>query len=143
LKGISAKKPKRIYLSSSFLANRFRVNKDSVTLAYSLTLGVKVPDYEVEKKFWPNRHYEGQYLFRDSVVLEMKPPQSDGDTWQVLYDWQSDNVGQSSTEISIKALRGSGGKLEVVIPFFTGDRTPPRSPGIVGQLRFVISEWNV
>lgn len=143
LKGISAKKPKRLYLSTSFLANRFRVNKDSVTLAYSLTLGVRVPDYEVEKRFWPNRHFEGQYLFRDSVVLEMKPPQSDDDPWQVFYDWQSDNVGQSSTEVSIKALRGSGGKLEIVIPFFTGDRTPPRSPGITGQLRFVISEWNV
>jgi hypothetical protein len=136
-----AKKPsRRLYLSTVFLANRFRVNQNRPTLAYSVTLGVKVPDYEVDQKFWPNRHYEGQYLFRDSVVLEMTPPQADGDDWKVAYDWQSDNVGQSSTPVSARALRGQ--KVEVSIPFSTGDATPPRSPGITGTLRFVISAWN-
>jgi hypothetical protein len=131
---------RRVYLSTVFLANRFRVNQNRPTLAYSLMLGVKVPDYEVDKKFWPNRHYEGQYLFRDSVVLELTPPQTEDADWQVSYDWQSDNVGQSSTPIPIKALRG--GKVEVSVPFFTGDATPPRSPGITGTLRFIISEWS-
>jgi hypothetical protein len=123
-----------------FLANRFRINQNRATLAYSLMLGVRVPDYEVEKKFWPNRHYEGQYLFRDSVVLEMTPPQADDGDWAVKYDWQSDNVGQSSTPVSTQALRG--GKVEVSIPFSTSDATPPRSPGITGTLRFVLAEWN-
>lgn len=130
----------RIYLSTVFLANRFRVNQNRPTLAYSLTLGVRVPDYEVDKRFWPNKHYEGQYLFRDSVVVEMTPPQTEGEDWKVAYDWQSDNVGQSTTPISPKALRG--GKVEVSIPFRTGDATPPRSPGITGTLKFVISAWN-
>lgn len=135
-----AKTARRIYLSTVFLANRFRVNQNRPTLAYSLMLGVKVPDYEVEKKFWPNRHYEGQYLFRDSVVLEMAPPQTEDGDWQITYDWQSDNVGQSSTPIPTKNLRG--GSVEVSVPFQTGDATAPRSPGITGTLRFVISEWN-
>ncbi len=136
-----AKKTARsVYLSTVFLANRFRVNQSRPTLAYNLTLGVRVPDYEVDRKFWPNRHYEGQYLFRDSVVLELTPPQSDDGDWEVTYDWQSDNVGQSSTPISTKALRG--GKAEVAVPFSTGDATPPRSPGITGRLRFIISEWS-
>lgn len=130
---------RKIYLSTVFLANRFRVTQKG-TLAYSLTFGVRVPDYEVEKRFWPNRHYEGQYLFRDSVVLEMKPPGSNDGAWEVTYDWQSDNVGQSSTSVPTKQLRG--GKVEVTIPFSTSDATPPRSPGITGKLRFVISEWN-
>ncbi len=129
-----------LYLSTVFLANRFRVNKDRASLAYSLTLGVRVPDYEVNRKFWPDRHYEGQYLFRDSVVLEMTPPQSDDGDWTVLYDWQSDNVGQSTSPVPTKTLRG--GKVEVAIPFATSDATPPRSPGIAGRLRFVLSEWN-
>jgi hypothetical protein len=134
------KTARKIYLSTVFLANRFRINQNRATLAYSLMLGVRVPDYEVEKKFWPNRHYEGQYLFRDSVVLEMTPPQADDGDWAVKYDWQSDNVGQSSTPVSTKALRG--GKVEVSIPFSTSDATPPRSPGITGTLRFVLAEWN-
>jgi hypothetical protein len=131
---------RKVYLSSVFLANRFRVNQNRPTLAYSLMLGVRCPDYEVDKKFWPNHHYEGQYLFRDSVVLELTPPQAADGDWAVSYDWQSDNVGQSSTPIPTKDLKG--GAIEVTVPFATGDASAPRSPGITGKLRFIIAEWN-
>ncbi len=140
LRDPAKKTARRVYLSTVFLANRFRVNQNRPTLAYSLMLGVRVPDYEVEKKFWPNRHYEGQYLFRDSVVIELTPPQTEDGDWKVSYDWQSDNVGQSSTPIPTKNLRG--GSVEVTVPFVTGDATAPRSPGITGTLRFIISEWS-
>lgn len=140
LKGATSKSPEKIYLSSIFLANRYRVNMNVSTLAYSLTLAVRVPDYEVKKKFWPDRHYEGEYLFRDSLVIEMKPPADDDGDWQVAYDWQKDNVGQAMTQISPKGLKGD--KVQISIPFATGDATPPRSPGIFGKLRFVISPWN-
>jgi len=130
---------RHIYFSTAFLAKRFRVNKKRNTLAYSLTLGVRVPDYEVERRFWPDRHYEGQYLFRDSLVLEMRPPADDDGDWQIDYDWESDKVGGATTPVPVKQLRG--GKVEVTIPFSTGDATA--QPGIKGQLRFVISEWNV
>jgi hypothetical protein len=137
-----AKRPelRRIYLSTVFLANRARVDPTRVTLAYAMTLGVRVPDYEVEKKFWPDRHYEGQYLYRDSVAIELTPPEKDGGDWNVHYDWQSDDVGQTSTPVPAKALRG--GKVEVNIPFATHDLKAPKSPGISGKLRFVISLWN-
>jgi hypothetical protein len=32
--------------------------------------------------------------------------------------------------------------VEIDIPFSTVDETPPRSPGVSGKLRFVISLWN-
>jgi hypothetical protein len=140
LKKPANKDARTIYLSTIFLANRYRVNPKRATLAYSLTLGVRAPDYEVNKRFWPDRHYEGEYLFRDSVVIEMKPPADEDGDWEVQYDWQSDNVGQASTPVSTKALKG--GRVEVSIPFNTGDATPPRSPGVTGKLRFVISQWN-
>lgn len=125
-----------LYLSTIFLSLRQRVDPTRPSLAYSLTLGVRVPDYEVDRKFWPNQHYEGGYLFRDSVVVEMIPPsESDGD-WQVTYDWQSDNLGQAATPLDPKALRS--GKVELTIPF-DSDTTP----GIRGKLRFVASGWNV
>jgi hypothetical protein len=99
-----------------------------------------VPDYEQNKKFWPDRHYEGEYLFRDSIVIEMKPPIQPGGDWKVSYNWQKGNVGQSEKPVSAKELKE--GKVQITIPFATGDETPPRSPGIAGQLRFVISLWN-
>jgi hypothetical protein len=129
------KKCLSLSLSTIFLANRARVNKDRPSLAYSVTLGVRVPDYEIERKLWLNEHYEGGYLFRDSVVIELVPPQTDGGNWEIRYDWQSDKLGQATTPVAAKALKS--GKVEVPIAF-SSDTTP----GIRGVLRFVVSEWN-
>ena len=46
-----------------FLMNRARVNLKNPGLAYAMTLGVKVPDYLVERRFWADQHYEGGHLF--------------------------------------------------------------------------------
>ncbi|HEU4653645.1 MAG TPA: hypothetical protein VFS47_06640 [Steroidobacteraceae bacterium] len=140
LRQATAKKPEQIYLSTIFLAARYKVTSTPGTLAYSLTIGVKVPDYEVNKKFWPDRHYEGDYLYRDSVIVELLPPAEEDGDWQVKYNWQSKDPGQAEKRVNPKELRN--GKVEIAIPFGTADQTPPRSPGITGQLRFVASAWN-
>ena len=132
----SGTKAKRsIYLSTVFLAKRARVNPKRHSLAYSMTLGVRVPDYEIERKFWPDGHYEGGYLFRDSVIMEMVPPQEDGADWEVTFDWQNDNRGPASQPLAPKKLKGD--KVQLTIPF-ASDTTP----GISGQLRCVVSVWN-
>jgi hypothetical protein len=140
LKNATAATPERIYLSTVFLANRYKVNPKSKTLSYSMMFAMRVPDYEVNKQFWPDRHYEGGYLYRDSVVIELKPPAKAGGEWQVFYSWQSRDVGQGTIPISVEKLKQ--GKAEIDIPFATRDETPPRSPGVTGKLRFVISLWN-
>ena len=78
LKKATIAAPEKIYLSTVFLANRYKVNPKQRTLSYSMTIAVRVPDYEVEKKFWPDRHYEGGYLYRDTVVIELKVPTKTG-----------------------------------------------------------------
>ena len=138
-----ASKPdaRRVYLSTAFLANRARINPQRRSLAYGISLGVRVPDYEVEKRFWPDRHFEGQYLFRDALAIEMTPPTGSSRNWKLKYDWESDNVGQAERDIDWESV--GDGRIEAVIPFANSDTTPPRSPGIAGQLRFLISKWNV
>lgn len=131
-----AKKDRRsLYLSSIFLANRARVNPHRPSLAYSMTFGVRVPDYEVERKFWPDGHYEGGYLFRDSVIVEMVPPRDKGADWQVTFDWQNDNRGPASQPLAPKKLKA--GRVQLTVPFDS-----ETTPGISGQLRFVVSQWN-
>jgi hypothetical protein len=132
----SNKSARRIYLSTVFLANSARVNLNRPSLAYGLTLGVRVPDYEVEHKFWRDGHYEGSYLFRDSMVVEMVPPQEEGGDWKVTFDWQSQNVTCASQSLKYKTLKN--GKLEMVVPFDS-----KCEPGIAGKVRFVVSAWNV
>ena len=140
LKKATAAAPEKVYLSTVFLANRYKANPKFQTLSYSMLIGVRVPDYEVNKQFWPDRHYEGGYLYRDTVVIELKPPTKKGGGWQVSYNWQSRDVAQGNKPVSVEQLRNR--KAEIDIPFATKDETPPRSPGVNGKLRFVISPWN-
>ncbi|MBS0467736.1 MAG: hypothetical protein JSS31_13735 [Proteobacteria bacterium] len=129
------KDARSIYLSTVFLANRARVNPVRPSLAYGMTLGVRVPDYEVERKFWPDGHYEGGYLFRDTVVVEMVPPQTAGEDWTASFGWQSDSVGRATESLAYKTLKT--GKRVMTIPF--GNNS---APGISGRVRFVVSAWN-
>jgi hypothetical protein len=139
------KKNSAQYLSSVFLANRAKVNPKRRSLAYSLTLGIRAPDYEIERRLWINEHYEGSYLFRDAIILEMIPPRNAKETWKVKYSWQGTGMVEAETILDVKPL-GSG-RVEVAIPFdsHTVDalgNSKPAFPGIKGQLRFVVSAWN-
>ena len=127
--------PVGLYFSTIFLAKRARVNTKRPSLAYSMTLGVRVPDYEVERKLWVNEHFEGAYLLRDSVTIEIVPPKEEDGDWRVTYDWQSDKLGAATTPLDAKALKN--GKVELVIPF-----NSETTPGIKGRLRFIVSRWN-
>jgi len=124
-----------LYVSTVFLANRARVNKNRRSLAYSMSLGVRVPDYEIDRKLWVNEHYEGGYLFRNSIVLEMVPPAVKGEKWKVSYAWQ--NQGTSAVDTAIDAENINDEKVEIRIPFECST-----VPGISGKLRFVVSAWN-
>jgi hypothetical protein len=44
------------YLSTVFLANRARVNKRRKSLAYQVTLGIRAPDWEVDRALWFDKH---------------------------------------------------------------------------------------
>ena len=126
-----------LYLSSVFLANRSKVNPDRGTLSYSMTLGVRVPDYEIDRKLWINEHFEGGYLFRNAVVLNLAAPDAPGGEWKVSHSWQGTTVNLVAEEIPAHAIRD--GQVEVRVPL-PSDRTT--CPGIEGQLRFVVSAWN-
>jgi hypothetical protein len=129
------KNARTIYMSSVFLAKFARVKANRPSLAYDLTLGVRVPDYEIERKFWPDGHFEGAYLFRDTMIVELTPPQQKGEEWKAVFDWQSDNPGRASKPISMRKL--TRGQVEMTVPFKSNG-----SPGIEGRLRFMVSPWN-
>lgn len=100
-----------------------------------MTLGVRVPDYEVDKRFRPDRHYEGGYLFRDELVVEITEPQSEKERWKLGYDWQSRNPGVASRKLDHEKL--PDGSLRLTVDFDSG-----AAPGIAGKLRFMVRTWN-
>ena len=127
---------RRMYLSTVFLMNRARVNLKNPGLAYAMTLGVKVPDYQVERRFWADQHYEGGHLFRDTAIVEMVPPAEDGGEWAVKYSWMSKADGVATKRLKYKVLHDEG-SVAVDIPFAGNNE-----PGIKGKIKLVVSAWN-
>ena len=127
---------RNIYLTAAFLTTDEQTSKKRPVLSYALTLGVRVPDYEVDKKFWFDGHFEGGYLFRDTLIVELSPPQKANQDWIVKQGWQSNTVGVATTKVNFDTITED--RIEINVPFSTGS-----APGITGQLRFVVSAWNV
>jgi hypothetical protein len=125
-----------IYLSTVFLANRARVNTQRPSLAYAMTIAVRVPDYQVEKRFWPDQHYEGGNLFRDTAIIEMTPPDVPGGDWLVKYNWLSRSDGVATRKLKYVELQGSEA-VQLEIPFDN-----PKKPGLSGCIRLVVRPWN-
>lgn len=84
-----------VHLSTVFLMNSARVDPNRPGLSYAVTLGVKAPDYEVDRAFWKDNHYEGASIFRDSLIITIFDPVAHAKTigqptkeWLVRYHWQ-------------------------------------------------------
>lgn len=146
LKELDSVERRSVYLSTIFLSRKARdrqVQREKAkgitvpnSLAYSVTLGVRVPDYEVERRLWTNEHYEGGYLFRDTSLIEVMPPQKDGDQWNIAQAWQS-RLGSGQNDIEPVTPVKKDGKLLIEVPF-----SKEGAPGISGKLRFVACAWN-
>ena len=127
---------RNVYLSTVFLANSAKVSTADRTLSYAMDVRVRVPDYEKKKAFWPNEHYEGSYLFRDSLIVTLTPAEEAGGAWKVEYGWQSQSVGVASQSLPYTALQGGKLRLEVDLP------APDTKPGIAGKVVLIASAWN-
>jgi hypothetical protein len=123
-----------IHLSSVFLANRARVNPQRKSLAYAITIAARVPDYQVERRFWADQHYEGGNLYRDTAIVEMTPPDAEGERWKVGFCWMSETAGVETRSLSYKEIADS---VQIEIPFASKG-----TPGIGGILRLVARPWN-
>lgn len=134
------------HLSSVFLSNSAKVNPRRRSLAYGITLGVRVPDYEIENRLWFNEHYEGGYVFRDSLIIEMWPPSNEGQKWKVTYAWQGSGVAPADQQAEVAQL-SKDKFVTVSFPFDSvildnERKQKPAYPGFRGKLRFEISAWN-
>ena len=127
---------RNVYLSTVFLANSAKVSTTDRTLSYAMDVAVRVPDYEKKNTFWANQHYEGSYLFRDSLIVTLTPPEKPGEAWRVDHGWQSQSVGLASQTLTDTALETDKLRLEVALP------ASSKKPGIAGKVVLIASAWN-
>ena len=130
-------KDHKVYLSTIYLGNQWKVNQNRASMAFKAYLGVKVPDYAVDRFILPDKHYEERYLFRDDVIIEVSQPDAEHGNWKVRYDWQNDDsltMGDCTINHSERP-----GELEIRIPI---KGRQEQNPQIEGDLCFVINPWN-
>jgi len=127
---------RQFYLSSTFLSKTARVNKDRPSIGYSATVGIKVPDFEIARQLWVDEHFEGGYVFRDSLVLEAFFPEDGGDgSWRITSKWQSS--AEPPAEFRVDLAKAPDGRVEVPAILKSGTQGT-----VEGRLRFVLSSWN-
>jgi len=80
--------PRSPKLFSLFLSRNARVNRRRPSLGFSIDIGVLVPEYEVGGTLFLDDHYDGGYLFRDKLNLELSR-ERDGEGWKVRYGFDS------------------------------------------------------
>jgi hypothetical protein len=138
-----------IYLCSVFLDELQRVRprvaqpgqQPKRDLAYRFEINVRVPDYEVDRRFWFDKHFEGGSLFQNAIIAEVTPPGGDGVGWQVRMGWETHSPLEAID--LAKAKRRPDGALEIEREFnSTADDKTDRSPGVKGRLVFTVSGWN-
>lgn len=126
---------KSIYLSTVFLSKRARTNPKDPSMAYAMTFIVKVPDYQVEKRFWPDQHYEGANLFSNTGIFKLTPPQDVNAKWKIEFKWASEPDGTPFKEL--KYQKGSTDDEKIIFVDFANNR----KPGIAGKIRLVVKAW--
>ncbi|MDH3911897.1 MAG: hypothetical protein OEU09_11425, partial [Rhodospirillales bacterium] len=65
---------KSVYLFSGYLLKAAKTERSRDTaLAFAVDLGMQVPVYEVDRRFWLDDHFEGGYVFQDVVTFHLRP----------------------------------------------------------------------
>jgi len=127
------------YLFSGFLLARAKATNADQALAFAIRVAIRVPMYEIDNTFWFDQHFEGGYVFDETITLFVRRWD---DEPSVRYGLQSvSGVGEAPHKTDLKD-DGSGGKtLEIPLGFAPGARKPPR-PGFRGRLLLRIRPWN-
>ena len=132
------KKP--VYLFSGYLLKSAKTpNSKGNALAFALELGIKVPIYEIDRKFWFDNHFEGGQVFQDVITFHLNPT---GGKTSVKYGVAS-TAGSGVANHSITPEILDDGRLlfELPLGFKEELKNKPR-PGLRGRLQVIASPWN-
>lgn len=120
-----------LYMSSETWAKANMRRRD---LGFSLELGVMVPDYEVDGFLFLDHHFEGGYIFRDTLYIKLMPPQNAKDQLKIHYRFGSKSSSDQWLEASLK----QSGKSQILsIPIVS-----EHNPGIDAVIEAKIDSWN-
>ncbi len=101
-------------------------------LGFSIEICVLVPEYEVDGFLFLDEHYEGGYIFRDKINIEVTAP--DNKPWTIRYGFESKTPGKATKKLN---LNQDGENITFSIPIQQKNR-----PGIDATLDIRAQPWN-
>ena len=129
--------PRPVHLFTTYLHAGARMpDSGDRALAFALELGVEVPVFELDRRFWFDGHYEGGSLWRDTLTFHLR-----------------DSSAGPSLRYGVRSRSGAGvarRRLSLSGPDENGvreARVPIRSangpgPGIRAELVLRVAPWN-
>lgn len=122
-------------LFSIYLAARNRSVKGKGSLVFAIDLAVKVPEYEINRKWRRDLHIEGSDLFRKTLIVAAFPPSAQDEPWKVKYGF---NVTASNpTPRVAERVESDADGLKFLIPIRSTGR-----PGIDATLELSARGWS-
>jgi hypothetical protein len=133
------------HLFSIFLDGKQRTRPGRGPLVFAIDLGVKVPEYEIERfSIIPDIHIEGAYIFRETIIIAAIPPKRGETGWTIRYGTNPTASNPTPREAKVVELpeqsaSGAAGvpSLKFTIPIKTGGR-----PGIDATLELTARPWS-
>ncbi|MDX2441654.1 MAG: hypothetical protein QNK40_14025 [Desulfobacterales bacterium] len=119
------------HLFTSFLLKSARLNKKRQSLGFSIHFRI-LPLYHQDNKFLPDRHYEGQAVFDDRLIIEVS--KGGEDPFKVRYGWGSNNFKATKPlEFNIDKNNLSTAVIQL---------NQNRPVNLTAAIRFKVSAWN-
>jgi len=131
---------KPVYLFSSYLLMSARMPRARDTaLAFAVDLGIAVPVYEVDRRFWLDSHFEGGHVFRDTVTFHLRPH---ADRTTLRFGLASAS-GAGVANRAVDPVDRDDGRVGFELELgFRADAARKPQPGMRGRLQIIAGPWN-
>jgi len=109
-------------------------SQTGTSFAFAMDLCIRAPGYDVDGLLFLKDHFEGGYLFRDTVMLEATPDADPNGEWSFEY-WFANQRDRQRQKAPIVEQTDEALTFEIPIE-------QPHAPGIKARLRVRTSYWN-
>ena len=120
------------FLSSGQWARSIRRGKDIV---FQIDLRLRAPEYEVDRRFWSDQHFEGAYVYRDTINLRFVPAATAKDSWKIEYGFGSEGMHSFGREAVVTPTDGGGASFDIPLK-------QANDPALDATLRLELRPWN-
>jgi hypothetical protein len=129
-----------VNLFSGYLDKRSKTKGSRGTsLAFAVHIAMQVPLYEVDRQFWFDDHFEGGYVFDDTLTFHLRTSTK---KTTIRYGLASvAGIGETNHIATPEEQAGGALRIDIPLGFRQGAANPPR-PGLRGTLRLTASPWN-